>query len=89
MNCYKLKINNEMLLSKTSILRSYFIQCQTTFDFNFDLYQAFKQHGYTETRKRREAANKESFSLITCKPEIRQKSVNNQNINQTSFFVLI
>ena len=26
-----------------------------TFDFNFDLYQAFKQHGYTKTWKQKEA----------------------------------
>ena len=30
---------------------------KTTFDLNFDLYQAFKQHGYTETWKQREAVN--------------------------------
>ena len=46
---------------------------KTTFDFNFDLYQAFKQHGYTKTRKQREAANLKSFSLITCKLIIRKK----------------
>ena len=28
-----------------------------TFDLNFDLYQAFKQHGYTKTWKHREAVN--------------------------------
>ena len=30
---------------------------KTTFDFNFDLYPAFKQHGYTKTYKQREAVN--------------------------------
>ena len=36
-----------------------------TFDFNFDLYQAFKQHGYTKTWKQREAVNKnESLYLL-------------------------
>jgi len=28
---------------------------KTTFDFNFDLYQAFKEHGYTKTWKKSEA----------------------------------
>ena len=38
---------------------------KTTFEFNFDLYQAFKQHGYTKIWKQREAVNSKSFSLIT------------------------
>ena len=28
-----------------------------TFDFNFDLYQAFEQHGDTKTWKQRESDN--------------------------------
>ena len=39
---------------------------KTTFDSNFELYQAFKQLGY-KTWKQREAVNKESFSLVACK----------------------
>ena len=30
---------------------------KTTFDLNFDLFQAFKQHGYTQKWKQREAVN--------------------------------
>ena len=30
---------------------------KTTFDLNFDFYQAFKQHGYTQKWKQREAVN--------------------------------
>ena len=30
---------------------------KTTFDFNFDLYKALKQHGYTKTSNQREAVN--------------------------------
>ena len=30
---------------------------KTTFELNFDLYQAFKQHGYTKTWKQREAVH--------------------------------
>ena len=30
---------------------------KTTFDLNFDFYQAFKQHGYTRKWKQREAVN--------------------------------
>ena len=40
---------------------------KTTFYCNFDLYQAFKQHGYTKTWKQREAVNWKSSSLIICK----------------------
>ena len=40
---------------------------KTTFDFNFDLYSAFKQHGYTKTWKQREAVNLKSSTLIACK----------------------
>ena len=50
---------------------------KTTFEFNFDSYQAFKQHGYTKVWKQREAVNLQSFPLITCKHVIRKKLVNN------------
>ena len=50
---------------------------KTTFDLNFDLNQAIKQNGYTKTWKQKEAVNKKSFSLITCKLVIRKKLVNN------------
>ena len=40
---------------------------KTTFELNFDFYQAFKQHGYTKTKKQREDVNSKSFYLITCK----------------------
>ena len=44
---------------------------KTTFELNFDFYQAFKQYGYTKIWKQREAANLKSISLITCKLVIR------------------
>ena len=50
---------------------------KTTFELNFDFYQAFKQHGYTNTWKQIEAVNLKSFTLITCKLVIRKKLVNN------------
>ena len=50
---------------------------KTTFDFNFDLYSAFKQLGYTKTWKQKEAVNLKSSTLITCKLVIRKKLVNN------------
>ena len=34
---------------------------KTTFELNFDFYQAFKQHGYTKRWKQREAVN---FKLL-------------------------
>ena len=47
-------------------LGDYMNTMKTILDFNFDLYQAFKQHGYTKTWKRRETVNLKSFFLITC-----------------------
>ena len=31
-----------------------------TFDFNFDFYQALKQHGYTKTKNQREAVSQKA-----------------------------
>ena len=45
---------------------------KTTFELNFDLYQAFKQHGYTKIWKQTKAVNSKSISLITCKLVIRK-----------------
>ena len=50
---------------------------KTTFKLYFDLYQAFKQHGYTKIWKQREDCTSKSFSLTTCKLVIRKKLVNN------------
>ena len=50
---------------------------KTTFELNFDFYQAFKQHGYTKIWKKRKAVNLKSITLITCKLVIRKKLVNN------------
>ena len=50
---------------------------KTTFELNFDFYQAFKQHGYTKIWKQREAVFLKRFTLITCKLVIRKKLVNN------------
>ena len=50
---------------------------KTTFKCNFDLYQAFKQRGYTKIWKQREAVNLISFSVITCKLVIQKNLVNN------------
>ena len=50
---------------------------KTTFELNFDFYQAFKQQGYTKIWEKREAVNLKSFTLITSKLVIRKKLVNN------------
>ena len=50
---------------------------KTTFELNFDFYQAFKQHGHTQIWKQRKAVNLKSFTLITCKLVMRKKLVNN------------
>ena len=50
---------------------------KTTYELNFDFYQAFKQNGYTKIWKQRKAINFKSFTLITCKLLIRKKLGNN------------
>ena len=57
---------------------------KTTFEINFDLYQAFKQNGCTKTWKQKEAVNQKSFSLFTCKLVIQKKLVNNYKLKLKS-----
>ena len=38
-----------------TVVGDYINIMKTTFDFNYDLCQAFNQHGYTKTWKQREA----------------------------------
>jgi len=44
-------------IQASTVVGDYINIMKITFDFNFDLYQAFKQHGYTKTWKQREAVN--------------------------------
>ena len=46
----------------TTVVGDYINIMKTTFDFNFDLYQALKQQGCPKTWKQREAVNPKSFS---------------------------
>ena len=62
---------------------------KTTFEFNFNLYQAFKQHRYTKIWKKKEAVNLISFFFITCKLVIQKKLVNNQNLNKNVVFIVL
>ena len=64
-------------LWRYTVVGDYIDIMKTTFESNFDSYQAYKQHGWTKTWKQREAFNQNSFYLITCKLEIRTKLVNN------------
>ena len=48
---------------------------KTTFGFNFNFYQAFKQHDYTNKWKQREAFNLNGFSLIKCKLKLFEKKL--------------
>ena len=70
-----------------TVVGDYINIVKTTFDFNFDLYQAFKQHGYTKTWKQREEAYLKSVSLITCKLVIRKKLV--KNLNKKVVFIML
>ena len=40
-----------------TVVGDYINKMKTTFDLNFDLHQAFKQHGYTKIWEQREAVN--------------------------------
>ena len=85
-----LKILLFYIKSTTVVLVGNYINTmKATFDFNFDLYQAVKQHGYTSKQKSREAVNQKSFSLITCKLVVRKKLVNNQNLNKKVVFIVL
>ena len=44
-----------------------------TFEFNFDLNYAVKQHGYTKTKKSSEFIIQKSFSLIKFKLNCKSK----------------
>ena len=70
-----------------TVVGDYINIVKTTFDFNFDLYQAFKQHGYTKTWKQREEVYLKSVSLITCKLVIRKKLV--KNLNKKVVFIML
>ena len=65
---------NNMAKKINTVVGDYTNTMKTTFSFNFDLYQTFEQHQYTNKWKQRESVNLKSFSLITCKLVI-QKSL--------------
>ena len=59
MNSNSSSTSSSPLLSytKNRVVGDFIYIMKTTFDFNLDLYQAFKQHEYTKTWKQREAVN--------------------------------
>ena len=64
---------------KTTVVDENINIMKTTYECNFNLYQAFNQHGYTKIWKQKGAVNLISFSFITCKLVIRKKLVNIKN----------
>ena len=48
---------------------------KTTFYFNFDLYQAFYQHGYTKNKETKRSGQLKRLSLITCELVILKELV--------------
>ena len=61
---------------------------KTTFDFNLDLYQAFKQHGYTKHGNKEKLSIKKKASL--CKLfNSKKKLLNNQNLNKNVVFIVL
>ena len=65
-NKIKLSLIIEASVSKipTNTVVADYININKAFDLNSNLYQAFKEHGYTKMWKQREAVNLKSFSLI-------------------------
>ena len=66
-----------MLLIK--VIDDYTNTIKNTFDFNFKSYQALNSMDIKIGVKR---------ALITCKPVIRKKLVNNQNLNKKILFII-
>jgi len=71
------------------VVSVYINTMKTTFNFNFDLNQAIKQHGDALTKMSREAVNSKSFYLITCKLGIQNKLVINQNFSKKVVFIVL
>ena len=61
----------------------------TTFALNFDIYQDFKQHGYTKTWKQRGAVNSISFFLSNCKLVIRKIACHQLKLNKKVVFIIL
>ena len=54
----------------TTVVSVYIYTMKTSFDFNFDLYQAVNQHRYSKTWKQREAVNQKAFlSLLVFRKQ--------------------
>ena len=50
-----LSLSGKLVIRVYSVVGVYINIMNTSFDLNFDLYQAFKQHAYTKSWKQREA----------------------------------
>ena len=59
-----------------TVVGDYINIIKTTFYLNFDLYQAFKQQGYTKTWEQKEAVN-------------FKKLFNNSNLNKKVVFIIL
>ena len=57
---------NHVLSSNTTVVGENINIMKTTFELNFNFYQAFKQQGYTKIWKQREAVTLKSFTSNTC-----------------------
>ena len=57
--------NSGILIIIDTVVGGYIYNMKTTFDFGFDLYQAFKQLGYTKAWEQREAFNKKVLFIIS------------------------
>ena len=74
---------------KYSAVGDYINTMKTTFDLNFDLYQAVKQHGRINIKVLKRSCQLKSVSLNTCKFVIRKKSLNNQNLYEKVVFIVL
>ena len=63
LTCLKIYTPKWILLENT-VVGDYINILQTNFDFNFDLYQAFKQHEYTKTWNKDKLSIKKAHLLL-------------------------
>ena len=83
---FKASMNFDAELFLSTMICDYINIMKTIFDFNFDLYRAVKQHGYTQ--KSRKSVYCKSFYVITCKLAIQKKLVNNQNFKDCPHYYI-
>ena len=71
---------NYRFICNVTVVGDNIITMKTTFDLNFDLYEAVKQLVKNKNRSQEK--------LTTCKLVIRKKLMNNKNLNKKVIFIV-